>query len=61
MSKMEYTVTEGERVLAKFVNASDAEIFANALYSAVLRNDKAQERIAVETPQRVIYIAGRGN
>lgn len=59
MNEMTYTVTEGNRVIAKFVSASDAEIFANALHAAIKRQDKAQEQIAVETAQRVIYIAGK--
>lgn len=58
MSKMEYTVTEGERVLAKFVNAVDAEIFADALHAALMTQDKEHEQISVETPQRIVYIAG---
>lgn len=58
MNKMEFTVTEGERVLAKFVNAVDAEIFADALHAALMTQDKPHYQIAVETPQRIVYIAG---
>lgn len=58
MSKMQYIVTEGDRVLAKFVSAVDAEIFADALHTALVRQDRPHEQISVETSQRITYIAG---
>ncbi len=51
MNKMLYQVVMGSDLLAKFASAIDAQIFADALDSAL----EQHEAIKVETSKEVIY------
>lgn len=51
MNKMIYQVVMGNDLLAKFASAVDAQIFADALDSAL----EHHEAIKVETNKEIIY------
>jgi hypothetical protein len=51
MNKMLYQVVMGSDLLAKFASSIDAQIFADALDSAL----EQHEAIKVETSKEVIY------